>query len=379
MINLVESLAFSGPKDQNEHMKEKFTLYTRREFLEKTIPAVAGFLLFGCGKKNEQKNNPSEVLSPAKSNFTFPRTPELPTSTPTPTKFLTPTNILEPTLRPIPEPTLTSELKKEITIERVIFGETGKKNPLVAEYLSQRGNPEGIILILGGTHPGENTGLLTDNQKEEGYLTKVQKWLLENKEEWEEFGVVLADINPDGEGRETPSRDDLGRNFGGEECPVCCWHKTDWQTRKVTDPSGDSPMSSSEAKATINLAKIFQEKGKILLAVFLHGFIPPKGQIDPGYCGETGNQLSCQISQKMAELSGAVYSEIFPQKYYGDSQHPSGIAGLSTDYFSVALGIPATCYEFPDKNPSGKNATKISATFCQAVLGAVKLDSLRDR
>lgn len=342
-------------------MIQKREKISRREFFRRTVPVAAGFLLFGCGKR---ENRPIANLASATPTLAPSKTPEVPTSTPTKTQTPRPAET--------PVPTETPELKTEITVEKVVVGETGKKNPITAEYYSQAKKPAGTVLILGGTDPGENDGWLTDDQSQEGYLTKVKKWLYENKKEWEEFGVVLADINPDGEGRETPGRDALGRNFGGDECPVCSWHKTDWRTRKVTDPSGDSPLSSPEARATVNLAKIFQKRDKVLFAVFLHGEIPPKGLLDPGYCRETGNPLSCQISQKMAELSGAVYSEVFPLKYYGDPSYPSGIAGLPPDYFSVALNIPSACFELPDKKPSDKNSDKNIDIFCRSLFGAIK-------
>lgn len=348
--------------------KERDTI-PRREFLAKAIPGLVGFLFFGCTKQ-EKKPSTDNFLSRT-STPTASKTPELSTLIPAPTQTAvvpTETPELTATVTETPRPTETPELKKEVSVEKVPVGETGKGNPIVAEYFSQTERPKGIILILGGTHPGENTGWLTDNQSQEGYLSKVKKWLAENKEEWEEFGVVLADINPDGEGRETPNRDDLGRNFGGEECSVCSWHKTDWRARKVTDPSGDSPMSSSEAKAAVNLAKIFQERNRILFTVFLHGEIPPRGLLDPAYCHDPGNPLSCSISEDIARRTKAEYAEILP--YYNDSKYPSGLAGLPTDYFSVALNIASTCFEFQDKKPSDKNA----AIFCQALFPAVRLN-----
>lgn len=286
----------------------------------------------------------------------------------------TPTDIPpRPTLTLGPTPTSVTETpvpEKEIEREEIVVGETGKRNPIVAEYLTQDKKPEGIVIIFGGTHPGENTGWKEDDKTKEGYLTIVKEWLLTNKQDWSKLAVGLVDVNPDGKGRETPRRIDLGRNFGGEECPVCSWSKTDWRTRKVTDPSGDSPMSEPEAKAQLNLVRIFKEKGNILFAVFLHGEIPPKGLLDPGYCGETGNPLSCQISREIARLTGADYSEVFPPKYYGNPSYPSGIAGLATDYFSTVLNIPSASFEFPEKKPSEKNA----AVFCRALFEAVKLN-----
>jgi len=246
-----------------------------------------------------------------------------------------------------------------IESQQETIGETALGNPIKMVTLSQKPGLKETLMIVGGIHPGEKTGWLSQDKSQTGWLTMVKQWFMDNPQQWKDLNVAMVDINPDGKGRQNPNKVDLARNFA---CTSCNWTKTDPNTRDYADADGPEPLSEPESQTLINAVNI--SGPNIRLLVFLHNVFQPSGLVDPGHCDGSADK-SCLAAQEIARLSGAKYSKIWSYRGNG-AQYPEGLAGQPADYFSER-GYPTVDIEFPIANPSKKQ----TSLFCKAIVSSL--------
>lgn len=225
------------------------------------------------------------------------------------------------------------ETKREVVTENVNVGETFNGNPINMEILSQyKDSKDPLVWIIGGIHPEEITGW-------SGYLTLISQWLKDHPEEWKGLRFALGDFNPDGYERYNPNGVNIMRNADA------FWLEPEVETR--CSANGAYPESEPETRAIMNAGRILKEMGKLLFMVDLHRFGPV---VDPSHCEGGVGDLSCLISQTLAENLNVPYEEKYSGYNGSCSEGEENLRGQPDDALSIKLEIPGCTLEFPNED-----------------------------